>query len=130
VTSLLLDTHVVLWLDTAPEQLSRMASDAIERADQLAVAPITWFELAWLAQNRRIDPPSPVRIWLESLFRRVITTPFTPAIAMTAVSLPESFPRDPADRMIYATAIENGWQLVTRDERLRDYRFSRQVTVW
>ena len=130
MTTLLLDTHVLLWLDTAPEQLSRPASDAIERADELAVAPVTWFELAWLAQNRRIEPPSPVRVWLESLFRRVNTTPITPGIATTAVSLPESFPRDPADRLIYATAIENSWQLVTRDERLRDYRHSRQVTIW
>ena len=130
MTSLLLDTHVLLWLDTAPEQLSRLASDVIERADELAVAPITWFELAWLAQNRRIEPPSPVHVWLQTLFRRVITTPLTPAIATTAVSLPESFPRDPADRIIYATAIENGWQLVTRDPRLRDHPHSRQVTVW
>jgi PIN domain nuclease of toxin-antitoxin system len=130
VSSLLLDTHVLLWLDAAPEQLSRPASDAIDRADELAVAPITWFELAWLAQNRRIEPPPPHRMWLESLFRRVHTTTITPAIATTAVSLPDSFPRDPADRLIYATAIENSWQLVTRDERLRGYQFSRQVTIW
>ncbi|MGH9920781.1 MAG: PIN domain-containing protein, partial [Nitrososphaerales archaeon] len=37
---------------------------------------------------------------------------------------------DPADRIIYATAVENGWQLVTKDDRLRDHRHPRQITLW
>jgi PIN domain nuclease of toxin-antitoxin system len=43
----------------------------------------------------------------------------TPAIAGAAVSLPSSFPRDPADRLIYATAIEHGLDLVTKDQEIR-----------
>ena len=54
----------------------------------------------------------------------------TPAIAHTAVSLPSSFPGDPADRLIYATAIEQGWPLITKDQRLRRYRHPRPVAVW
>lgn len=34
------------------------------------------------------------------------------------------------DRIIYATATENGWQLVTKDRRMRDYPRPRQITVW
>lgn len=44
-----------------------------------------------------------------------------PAIAATAVGLPDTFPGDPADRLIYATAVERGWRLVTKDRRLRDH---------
>jgi PIN domain nuclease of toxin-antitoxin system len=55
--------------------------------------------------------------------------PITPEVAATAAALPDAFPRDPADRLIYATAVETGWRLVTRDERLRDYDRGR-VTVW
>jgi PIN domain nuclease of toxin-antitoxin system len=44
--------------------------------------------------------------------------------------LPDSYPGDPADRLIYATAIEHGWQLVTKDRRMRDYQHARQLTVW
>ena len=54
----------------------------------------------------------------------------TPAIADTAVSLPPSFPSDPADRVIYATAIEHGWQLVTKDDRLRSHPHPRRLTLW
>jgi PIN domain nuclease of toxin-antitoxin system len=54
----------------------------------------------------------------------------TPAIAETAVSLPSSFPGDPADRLIYATAIEHGLRLVTKDRNLRRHRHPRPIAVW
>jgi PIN domain nuclease of toxin-antitoxin system len=54
----------------------------------------------------------------------------TPAIADTAVALPSSFPGDPADRLIYATAIEHGYRLVTRDDRLRTHPFPVPITLW
>ncbi len=53
-----------------------------------------------------------------------------PAVAAAAAALPASFPGDPADRIIYATAAERGWPLVTKDRRLRGHRHPRQVTVW
>ncbi len=44
--------------------------------------------------------------------------PLTPAIAVRAVQLGDSMPRDPADRMIVSTAIELGLPLVSRDRRI------------
>jgi len=43
---------------------------------------------------------------------------------------PSRGPGDPADRLIYATAIEHGWPLVTKDSRLRGHRHPRRLTVW
>src|SRR5918912_3112421 len=106
----LLDTHVVQWWSAEPEKLSQAATTALEHADELAVAAISWFELAWLARHERIVVAIPVRSWLEQLARQVRTAELTPAIADTASALPASFPGDPADRIIYATAIENGWR--------------------
>jgi PIN domain nuclease of toxin-antitoxin system len=102
----------------------------LSRADELAVAAITWFELAWLAHNERIIVTVPVRTWLDGLSSNVRTVGITPAIADTAVALPSTFPGDPADRLIYATAVEQGWQLVTKDGRLREHRHPRRVTLW
>ncbi len=48
----------------------------------------------------------------------------------TAVSLPASFPGDPADRLIYATAIEQGCRLITKDARLRAHPHPRPLAVW
>jgi PIN domain nuclease of toxin-antitoxin system len=128
--TVLLDTHVVHWWSAEPERISVAAARAISDADELAVADITWFELAWLARNERIVLSIPIAAWLERLAADVRTIPVTPAIAATAVSLPSTFPGDPADRLIYATAAEHGWSLVTKDERLRAHRHPRRVTVW
>lgn len=110
--------------------MSRTATKALEEADELAVAAISWFELGWLAKHERIALAIPIRSWLEQLAAQVRTAAITPAIADTAVALPSSFPGDPADRLIFATAIEHGWRLVTKDQRIRKYRHPRSIAVW
>jgi PIN domain nuclease of toxin-antitoxin system len=110
--------------------LSAVARTAVLEAEELAVASITWFELAWLAAHERINVSIPISTWLEGLSAQVRTIGTTPAIALAAVALPSSFPGDPADRLIYATAVEHGWPLVTKDRRLRDHRHPRPLAVW
>ncbi len=130
MSTILLDTHVVHWWSAEPHRISHGAAEAIDAAEELAVAAISWFELAWMARNERIALAIPIRSWLERLAAQLRTVSVSPAIADTAVSLPSSFPGDPADRMIYATAIEHGWQLVTKDRRMRDHRHARAIAVW
>lgn len=130
MTTVLLDTHVLHWWSAEPDRLSETATSIVASADELAVASISWFELAWLARHERILVTVPLRSWLDQLAGQVRTVGTTPAVAATAVSLPSSFPGDPADRLIYATAIEYGWQLVTKDDRLRRHRNPRRITVW
>jgi PIN domain nuclease of toxin-antitoxin system len=130
VTTLLLDSHVVQWWSAEPTKLSARAAKAIEAADEIAVSSISWFELAWLARHDRITVSMPIRSWLEGLAEEIRTVGVTPAIADSAVTLPPSFPGDPADRLIYATAVEHGWQLVTKDRRLRSHRHPRPLTFW
>jgi PIN domain nuclease of toxin-antitoxin system len=130
VTTVLLDTHVVHWWSAEPERVSEAATKALSEADELAVAAVSWFELAWLARHERIAVNVPIRSWLEQISAEVRTVGITPAIADTAVSLPSTFPGDPADRLIYATAIENGWRLITKDKKLHGQRQPRQVTLW
>jgi PIN domain nuclease of toxin-antitoxin system len=126
--NVLLDTHVVQWWSAEPERLSPRSAKLLIEAGELSVAAITWYELAWLARNGRIDVGIPVRSWLDQLAAQVRTLAITPAIAETAAGLPAAFPGDPADRLIYATAVEHGVKLVTKDQRLRMH--SRSVAVW
>jgi PIN domain nuclease of toxin-antitoxin system len=130
VGAVLLDTHVVHWWSAEPQRISAPAREALEGADELAVAAISWFELAWLARNERILLGVPIRSWLESLAAQVRTIGVTPAIADLAVALPSSFPRDPADRLIYATAVEHDLTLVTKDRAIRDNARPRSRTAW
>lgn len=130
MSTVLLDTHVAHWWSAEPDRISRAAAQALGDADELAVAAISWFELAWLAKHERIVVTIPIRSWLGQLANELRTVGVTPAVADTAVSLPSSFSGDPADRLIYATAIEHGWRLVTKDRRLRAHPHPRAVAVW
>jgi PIN domain nuclease of toxin-antitoxin system len=130
VSAILLDTHVVHWWSAEPRRVSARASKTLDEADELVVAAITWYELAWLARHERIAVNVPIRSWLQGLAAQLRTIGVTPAIADTAVALPSSFPGDPADRLIYATAVEHGLGLVTKDRSIRDHDQPRSVTVW
>ena len=130
MTTVVLDSHVVHWWSAEPERITADAARAIGEADELAVADISWFELAWLARHERIIVAIPIAAWLQQLAAQMRTIPVSPAIAATAVGLQSSFPGDPADRLIYATAVENGWPLITKDRRLRDHRHPQPVALW
>jgi PIN domain nuclease of toxin-antitoxin system len=130
VSAVQLDTHVVHWWSAEPQRVSSRAREILEGVDELAVAAISWFELAWLAKHERIVVSIPIRSWLEGLAAQVRTIALTAAIADTAVALPSSFPGDPADRLIFATAIEHGLRLVTKDQAIRDHAHPRSVAIW
>lgn len=130
MSAVLLDTHVVHWWSAEPQRVSARASEALDEAEEIAVAAISWFELAWLAKHERIVVDIPIRSWLSGLAAQVRTLGVTPAIADTAVALPTSFPGDPADRLIFATAIEHGLRLVTKDQAIHDHAHPRSVAIW
>jgi PIN domain nuclease of toxin-antitoxin system len=130
MSTVLLDTHVVHWWSAEPKRVSARARKLLEGADELAVAAISWYELAWLARHERIVVNLPIRTWLQELASQVRTIAITPAIADTAVSLPSTFPGDPADRLIYATAIENGLELATKDQAILEHDGPRSIALW
>ena len=133
---ILLDTHVLFWMANDSKRLSRRAREAIREArlEQgrhgagIAVATITVWELAWLAQNGRIAVAGSVESFVRELVARAILRPVTPEIAALAVRLPDEFPKDPADRLIAATGIVEGMALVTADTRIRKSKVVE--TVW
>jgi PIN domain nuclease of toxin-antitoxin system len=130
MSAVLMDTHVVHWWSAEPDRISRPARRVLDAADELLIAGISWYELGWLAERQRIVIDVPIRTWLEDLGGHVRTVGITPAIADTAVGLPSTFPRDPTDRIVYATAIEHGVKLVTRDEAIAEHDRPRSLVVW
>jgi PIN domain nuclease of toxin-antitoxin system len=128
---ILLDTHALLWMASDPDRLSKRAREAIREARQsseIAIATITLWELAWLAQNGRIVVAGSVESFVRETIARVVLRPETPEIAALAVRLPERFPRDPSDRLIAATAMIEGAALITADTRIRQSKVLN--TVW
>ena len=129
---ILVDTHVVIWLAEGGTQLSPAARAAIGgergRGDSLAISGITLVELAVAYEKKRIILTVPLGTFLEETESRFTVLPLTSRVCAAMSALPASFPRDPADRLIAATAQVHGLRLVTADKSIRK---SRAVpTVW
>ena len=130
MSAIMLDTHVVHWWSAEPDRVSRPARRALEAADELLVAASLLVRARVAGRRGRIALDIPIRSWLEDLGAQVRTIGLSPAIADTAVALPGSFPRDPADRQIYASAIEHGVKLVTKDQAIAAHDKPRSLVVW
>lgn len=128
---ILLDTPVVIWMASDPGKLSRTAGDAIRKASReggIAISAMTLWELAWLMTNGRLDISGTVEAFVEEIAARTAVRPITPKIAVLATQLPDTYPGDPCDRLIGATALVEGIALVTKD---RNIRSCKQVkTIW
>jgi PIN domain nuclease of toxin-antitoxin system len=121
----LLDTHVLVQWISGSDALSQEHRQVIEMADPqspLWVSDISLWEIATLYSLGRIELDLPLREWLE----RATAPPLvrqagiTPAVAAEVAALPDTFHRDPADRIIVSTARVMGATLLTRDQRIRD----------
>ncbi len=119
---IIVDTQTVVWLAAEPERISRRASDAIEQARAvggIAISDKTLWELAMAHSKKRIRSTVSLRDFLETAERTFIVLPVNAAIAERSVQFGKSFPADPADRIIAATAIVYGLSLVTSDVQIR-----------
>ena len=127
-----LDTHIVIWLGEASGHLSSTARRVIDEAETngrpIVVSSVSLYEIAWGILRGRIQSSLPIDELLAKIERQFIIRSMGPVIALTAAQLPASFPGDPFDRIIAATAIVEGLPLVTADRNIRRSRAVR--TLW
>jgi PIN domain nuclease of toxin-antitoxin system len=121
---ILLDTHVLVWMVSDSSRLSRPAAREMHKAEQkgeLAIASITLWELALLYECGRLRTSGSIESALRTIVEKsqVHVIDLTPEIAALTTTFPESYPKDPGDRLIGATARALGLTLVTQDERIR-----------
>jgi PIN domain nuclease of toxin-antitoxin system len=119
---IVLDTHALIWWMADPKGLSAAASTAIAHDVPVCVSPISLWEMAMLAERGRIALDRDIQRWCRDLLARpdLAVAELTPSAAVVAARL-KAFHGDPADRFIYATALELGAALVTKDAAMREY---------
>jgi PIN domain nuclease of toxin-antitoxin system len=136
--SLLLDTHIVLWLDSGDARLRSSTRALIDgcwrNGGSIFLSTVTAWEIALLVDTGRIDLDVPTEAWMKRFLQRpgIETVPLGHSAASRAYQLHHLEDRDPADRLLIATAIELACPLVTYDERIarfgkkhgRQYRFA------
>jgi PIN domain nuclease of toxin-antitoxin system len=123
---LLLDTCAVIWV-AEDQRISRPAASALDEAhaaDQFVyVSPISAWEIGLLVARGRLTMIVKPQLWFERLLdvSNIRLADMSPELLISSSFLPGTPPRDPADRIVAATAREYGYTLVTRDRVLLDY---------
>ena len=131
---LLLDTHAAVWI-TEDHPLASTAVEAIDAAyragSTVFVSAITAWEIGLLVSRNRLSLFARPERW----FQRLLAIPgvkladLSPDILIASSFLPGEPPRDPADRIILATARDLGATLITRDRLLLKYGEDGQVST-
>ena len=129
---ILVDTQVVLWLAFHPDRLSKRARAVIDEArknkDGLAICDITLLELATLASRGRLNLNISLEAFLAEVESRFVVLPIRSGACARIAELPATYPKDPADRVIGATALVEGLTLLTEDREIR--RSNAVPTIW
>ena len=128
--SLLLDTHIALWLDSGDDHLRSSTRALIDgcwrNGGTIFLSAVTVWEIALLVDVGRIDLDIPIEAWVKRFLERPGIEPVAlgHGPASRAYQFHRLEHRDPADRLLIATAIDLACPLVTYDERIA--RFSRK----
>jgi PIN domain nuclease of toxin-antitoxin system len=121
----LLDTHTWVWLRENDTRMSEQTFALIERAQQnarLFISAASVWELGNLESAGRIKLNMPIDPWLESAYRVGLQSiAITSKIALASNRLPGTIHKDPADRILAATARTENLILLTRDKLLLTY---------
>lgn len=124
---IVLDTHIFVWWNQNDPKLTSYHREVIEneRPNGLEVCTISLIEIARLVSAGRIILPVSIQEWFEITLAQegVILVSITPAIAVDAQSLPGEFHKDPADRIIVATARLSNCSIVTVDKKILNYSY-------
>ena len=120
----LLDTHIALWLDSGSSRLRPSTRSFLDHHWQnggtVLLSAVTAWEIALLVDMERIELDLPVEAWIERFTNR----PGVHAVALSLTAAARSYlmhkleHRDPADRLLIATAIELNCPFVTYDTRI------------
>lgn len=130
---IVLDTHTLVWWVTNDSSLSKKAKAAIEReraGGEIVVSAISAWEIAMLVERETLAFSMDVESWLATV-QQIPGVRFVPIdvdISTKSVKLPGEFHKDPADRLIVATARKFGAPLVTKDLKIRAYAHVK--TIW
>ena len=131
---IILDTHALVWWVNGAESLSanarRAIDDTLASDSEVLISSISAWEIAMLINKGRLVLSMDVASWLDEVSQidGVQFVPVDNEIGIKSTVLPGEFHKDPADRLIVATARKFAIPVVTADEKLIQYAHVK--TIW
>jgi len=117
-----LDTHAAIWAYEEDPRLSPRVRELMDERDDedFVIAHVTLVEIARLLHSQKLTFTANPLKWLRDLSARFEPQAPTPDISWRSVALDWEH-RDPADRLICATALEYGLTIITRDRIITEW---------
>ena len=126
---ILLDTCTLLWLAQGDKKLSKKALEHLQLSEEpLYISAISALEIGTEYRKKRLKLPLKPNEWWDKIleFYDIQALPVSSSIAFLSTRL-EPIHRDPADRIIIATASENKLKILTPDKHIKAYKQAKVV---
>ncbi len=124
---IVIDTHILIWWVSGSSSLSDVAEKTIkttlDSGGEVIISSISAWEIAMLIEKGRLVLNMDIERWLDEVSQidGVRFMPVNNEVGIKSTMLPGTFHKDPADRMIVATARKLAVPLVTADEKIMNY---------
>lgn len=131
---IVIDTHVLVWWVSGSDSLSdaadKIIKDTLNSNDEVIISSISAWEISMLIEKGRLVLSMDVESWFDEVSQidGVRFMPVDNEISIKSTMLPGEFHKDPADRMIVATARKLAVPLITADEKIIHYEHVK--TIW
>ncbi|RKZ48969.1 MAG: VapC toxin family PIN domain ribonuclease [Gammaproteobacteria bacterium] len=131
---IVIDTHVLVWWVSGSDSLSdaadKIIKDTLNSNDEVIISSISAWEISMLIEKGRLVLSMDVESWFDEVSQidGVHFMPVDNEISIKSTMLPGEFHKDPADRMIVATARKLAVPLITADEKIIHYEHVK--TIW
>ncbi len=128
----LLDTHAWIWWNMVPEKLSQRVMELISNTklyNEILLSAISPWEFSKLLEKKRVRISCDPEAWIDSALDmpKLRLVALSPVLAYRSTVLPQPFHNDPADQIIVATAREENATILTKDERILNYKNARSL---
>ena len=130
---IVIDTHILIWWVSDDKKLSNAAKKIIKKTlidSEVIISSISVWEISMLIEKERLVISMDIESWINevSSIEGVHFMPVDNEIGIKSTKLPGDFHKDPADRIIVATARKLAVALVTADEKIIKYPYVK--TIW
>ncbi len=130
---IILDTHIWIWWNQDSPKLTNFQKEIIDnsRTGAIGISTISLLEISRLVNRGRLVLPKPLKEWFSIALAEegILLIPITSAVAIEFYSLPGEFHKDPADRIIFATARTYDCPLMTNDSNILGYPHVKLITT-